>query len=103
MQDYDVILTPTVAAPPLELGQISLTPGVDFETWGQRAAVFTPFTQIANHTGQPAMSVPLAMSDAGLPIGVHFIGRYGAEDLLFRLAGQLERAAPWHDRRPPIA
>lgn len=102
MANYDVILSPTLAAPPLELGRINLTPDCDFNTWGQRAAVFSAFTQIANFTGQPGMSVPLAMSQAGLPIGVQFLGRYGQEDLLFRLAGQLERAAPWAQRRPAL-
>lgn len=101
MRNYDVILSPTLADPPLPLGQIDLSPGVDFETWGKRVAQFTPFTQIANITGQPAMSVPLAMSSNGLPIGVQFIGRYGEEALLFRLAGQLEKAAPWRKRHPP--
>lgn len=102
MERYDVILTPTLAAPPLPLGQINLSPDCDFQTWGQRAAAFAAFTQIANQTGQPGMSVPLAMSKDGLPIGVQFLGRYGQEDLLFRLAGQLERAAPWSSRRPVI-
>lgn len=102
MQQYDVILSPTLAAPPLKLGQINLSPDCDFQTWGQRAAVFSPFTQIANMTGQPGMSVPLAMSQGGLPIGVQFLGRYGEEALLLRLAGQLERAAPWAARRPKI-
>jgi len=102
MQDYDVILTPTLGAPPLELGRINLTPDCDFKTWGDRTGAFAAFTPIANMTGQPAMSVPLAMSREGLPIGIQFIGRYGAEALLFRLAGQLERAAPWSRRRPQI-
>ncbi len=102
MQQYDVILSPTLAAPPLKLGQINLSPDCDFQTWGQRAAVFSPFTQIANMTGQPAMSVPLAMSRGGLPIGVQFLGRYGEEALLLRLAGQLEHAVPWAGRRPKI-
>lgn len=100
MANYDVILSPTLGAPPLRIGQIGLSPDVDFAAWGQRAASFSPFTQIANMTGQPAMSVPLAMSSAGLPIGVMFMGRYGDEALLFRLAGQLEDAAPWKDKRP---
>jgi amidase len=56
----------------------------------------------ANITGGPAMSVPLFWSSAGLPIGVHVMGRFGDDALLFRLAGQLERARPWRDRRPPV-
>ena len=103
MTGYDAILTPTLAAPPLPLGRINLTPDCGFEEWGQRAALFAGFTQIANFTGQPGMSVPLAMSRSGLPIGVQFLGRYGREDVLLRLAGQLERAAPWAGRRPAVA
>ncbi|WP_256869231.1 amidase [Sphingobium lactosutens] len=102
MARYDLILSPTLAAPPLELGRINLTPDVDFMAWGQRTAAFSPFTQIANMTGQPAMSIPLAMSSTGLPIGVMFMGRYGDEATLFRLAGQLEKATPWQDRRPAL-
>lgn len=102
MADYDVILSPTLAKPPLELGQINLTPGVSFEEWGMRAATFSPFTQIGNFTGQPSMSVPLGMSSDALPLGMMFTGRYGADDVLFRLAGQLERAAPWAGRKAPL-
>lgn len=102
METYDLILSPTLAAPPLELGRINLSPDADFRTWGERVAQFSPFTQIENMTGQPAMSVPLAMSASGLPIGVMFVGRYGEEATLFRLAGQLETAAPWAKRRPVI-
>lgn len=102
MTGYDMILSPTLAAPPLELGRINLSPDVDFAQWGQRTATFSPFAQIANMTGQPAMSVPLAMARSGLPIGVMFLGRYGDEAGLLRLAGQLESAAPWKDRRPRL-
>jgi amidase len=102
MADYDVILSPTLAAPPLMLGQINLSPGVPFPEWGQRAAMFSPFTQIANFTGQPSMSVPLGTSGNGLPIGMLFTGRYGEEALLYALAAQLERAAPWSARRPQL-
>jgi Asp-tRNA(Asn)/Glu-tRNA(Gln) amidotransferase A subunit family amidase len=102
MADYDVILSPTLATPPLELGRIDLSPDIDFRAWGERIATFSPFTQMANMTGQPSMSVPLAMSGSGLPMGVLFTGRYGQEALLFRLAGQLELAAPWIGRRPRL-
>jgi amidase len=61
---------------------------------------FVPYTPVFNVTGQPAMSVPLHWNEAGLPIGMHFVGRLGDEATLFRLAGQLERAQPWFDRAP---
>lgn len=98
MERYDVILSPTLGAPPVELGRIGLSPGIGFQEWGARVAVFSPFTQMANWTGQPSMSVPLGQSREGLPIGVMFTARYGEEALLFRLAGQLERAQPWNAR-----
>lgn len=62
----------------------------------------TPFTQIANFTGQPAMSVPLYWTSAGLPCGSQFVGRFGDEATLFRLAAQLEKEQPWFDKRPPV-
>jgi len=61
-----------------------------------------PNTQAFNNTGQPAMTVPLAWSSAGLPIGVQFAARMGAEAMLFRLAGQLEQAQPWFDKVAPL-
>jgi amidase len=67
-----------------------------------RTYAFVPFTPIFNATGQPAMSVPLHWTDTGLPIGTHLVGRFGDEGTLFRLAGQIERARPWTDRRPPL-
>jgi amidase len=95
---YDVWLTPTVAEPSPKLGS--------FEKDGEplfglnRAIDYVPFTPIANVTGQPAMSLPLHWNEAGLPIGVHFQGRFGDEATLFQLAGQLERACPWAGRLP---
>jgi amidase len=57
---------------------------------------------IANITGQPAMSVPLHWNTEGLPIGMHFLGRYADEATLFRLASQLEQHRPWADHRPTV-
>ena len=100
-ETHDVWLTPTLAEPPLPIGALAATyddPLVGFF----RASDFAPFTPLINATGQPAMSVPLYWNDAPLPIGSHFIGRFGDEATLFRLAAQLERARPWNERRPPI-
>lgn len=99
MQSYDLILSPTLAELPQPLGQLSLD---DVQRYMKTVPPFTPYTGIENMTGQPSMSVPLGMSRSGLPIGVMFSARYGDEATLFRLAGQLERAAPWAKRRPPI-
>ena len=101
LQDVDVILTPTMATPPIELGRIHLSnpdPGKDIEKLFQ----YIGFCQLFNASGNPAMSVPLAWNDDGLPIGIQFAGRFGDESTLFRLAGQLEQARPWFDKRPPI-
>ena len=98
-QTYDVLLTPTMAQPPVPIGWISLAHG-DMELYQQRQNGFGGFTALYNITGQPAMSVPLARTAGGLPVGMQFAAAVGREDLLFRLAGQLERAFPWADRRP---
>lgn len=95
MARYDLILSPTLAAPPVRIGLLGLSPDAGIGAWGKAVAEFTPFTGIYNATGQPSMSVPLGMSATGLPIGVMFSARYADEATLFRLAAQLERAAPW--------
>lgn len=121
-EEYDVLLTPTLASPPLTHGALQPTSverfmmkalgkikagsllnalgGVD--TIAEKAFEFIPYTPLFNATGQPAMSVPLYWNEEGLPIGMHFVGRYGDEATLFRLAGQLERAKPWFDRKPSL-
>jgi amidase len=97
--DHDLLLTPTVGAPPPELGWFTAEgPRVE----GQRIASFIPYTAQFNMTGQPAVSLPLHWTPAGLPVGVQLVAGYGREDLLVRVAAQLELAAPWADRRPPI-
>jgi amidase len=102
MHDWDVVLTPVVAEPPPALGTFDSPPDAPLAGF-LRAAEYVPFTPLANATGQPAMSVPLFWNADGLPIGAHFIGRFGDEATLFRLAAQLEAARPWADRIPPLA
>ena len=94
MQDYDIILSPTLANPPPKTGIHDLDHD-NMRQWGEAVSQFTPFTGLYNITGQPSMSLPLAMSESGLPIGVMMSGRYGAEATLFRLASQVETAQPW--------
>jgi amidase len=99
--DYDILVTPTVPMPPPPVGWIF----EEDDPWGQfaRAGLVVPFTAPVNITGQPAVSVPLHWSEAGLPIGVQLIGRPADEATLIRLSAQLEDARPWADRRPPIS
>jgi amidase len=101
MQNYDAWLTPTLAAPPIPLGLINVNepdPLVAFAP----AVDYVPFTPIQNLTGQPAISLPLAMSAEGLPIGMMFSARFGDEATLFRLAAQLEKELPWAGRKPKV-
>ncbi len=99
MADYDVILSPVFAQPVIGLGQIDLSPA-DIGAWTAAITGYSPFTALANWTGVPAMSLPLAHDADGVPIGVMVTGRYGAEGLLLALAAQVEAAAPWGARRP---
>lgn len=99
---HDLWLTPTLALPPRPLGWHDPTPDDPLRGW-RRSAQFAPFTATCNLTGQPAMSVPLYWNQEDLPIGSHFVGRFGDEATLFRLAAQLEQARPWAGRRPPVA
>ncbi len=99
---FDVLVTPTLAEPPAPLGTFDSPPGEPLAGLF-RAAAYVPFTPPFNATGQPGISLPLHWNDAGLPIGVQFVGRLGDEETLLALAGELERAAPWAGRRPPVA
>ena len=98
---FDLWLTATLGQPPVELGTLVYRGGDPFEL-RRRCAQFSPFTWLANASGQPAVSVPLHWSRSGLPVGVHFVARWGEEATLLRLARQLERARPWADRRPGV-
>jgi amidase len=100
--DYDVLLTPTVTDPPVPLGTFDSPPDNPLAGF-YRAIEFAVFAPLCNITGQPAMSVPLFWNDDNLPMGSHFIGRFGDEATLFRLAAQLEEARPWAGRRPPVS
>jgi len=102
MLDYDVLLTPVLAKPPLPLGSFDSTPEEPMKAL-ETTTEWVLFTQVCNATGQPAMSVPLYWTDDNLPVGVQFISRFGDEATLFRLAAQLEEARPWADRRPPVS
>jgi Asp-tRNA(Asn)/Glu-tRNA(Gln) amidotransferase A subunit family amidase len=100
LTEFDLLLAPALARPPATLGTLGLSPD-DLAAYRREVSTYSPFTAIANITGQPSMSVPLYWTSAGLPIGALFTGRYGEESILLRLAAQLEAAQPWvHNRAP---
>jgi amidase len=99
-QEVDVVLTPTLASPPVPIGWQDAVEGPIEQLL--RNAEFTPFTSIANLTGQPAVSLPLHWTVEGLPVGVQAIGPPAGDALLLRLAAQIEAARPWRERRPPL-
>jgi amidase len=121
-EDYDLLLTPSLAGPPVPVGSLTTPPA---KRLAGRAVLklrlgrllretglvdqvarenlrHVPYTQLANLTGRPAMSVPLHWTAGGLPLGVQFVGPLGGEGTLFSLAAQLERAQPWAHREPPL-
>jgi amidase len=101
--DHDVLITPTLAKPPIEVGSLRPSEGEPPIQMLMNSAAWVPFTPVFNVTGQPAISLPLHQSQGGLPVGVQFVGAPAGEELLLSLAGQLEQARPWIDRRPPTA
>jgi amidase len=100
LEKYDVFLSPTIARTHLPLDTVRMDQGL--ERYQEGLAAMVRFTAVCNVTGVPAMSLPLDETDDGLPIGLHFVGRLGSEDMLFSLAAQLEQARPWRGRRPPL-
>ena len=95
-----VVSPTTLPAPPPKLGYFDQNG--DVQTFTERVSEYLSITPLHNATGTPAMSVPLHWTSEGLPVGVHFAGRYGEEAMLLRLAAELEAAAPWFDRLPPL-
>jgi len=101
VEGHDLLLTPTLAEPPPRIGEFTSTAEDPLKV-GRRSLPFMTFTAPFNATGQPAVSLPLSWNGDGLPVGVQLVAAYGKEDLLIRLASQLEVAHPWKDRWPPV-
>ncbi len=102
LENYDVILTPTMPSPPQRLGGALRLNHSDSKEFSAAIAQTVGYTQFYNATGNPAISLPLHWSEAGLPVGVQFAARYGDDPLLLSLAAQLEQARPWAQRRPNL-
>jgi amidase len=100
LEDYDMHLTPALGSPPVRLGEIDQD--AKWDEVIEQLFDYVAFTPVANFSGLPAMSVPTHWTGSGLPVGTHFAGRHGAEAELLALAGQLERAMPWGQRKPPV-
>ena len=100
---YDLLVTPTLGQLPAPHGTLdSDDPDHTARSWLRRIFEYGPFTAAFNISGHPAISLPIGQSREGLPIGVQLVAGYGREDLLLRMAAQLEVAAPWHTRVPPV-
>jgi amidase len=100
--DHDVLITPTLAKPPIEIGALRPAEGEPPIQMLLNSAGWVPFTPVFNVTGQPGISLPLHQTADGLPVGVQFVGPPAGEEMLLSLAGQIEAARPWADRRPPL-
>jgi amidase len=98
-EGWDLLVTPTVGRQHPKLGELKTKRGNPFV---EGSLPMLGMTVPYNVSGQPAISLPLGMTKEGLPIGVQLVAAYGREDILFRVASQLEKALPWADRRPPL-
>ncbi len=104
MEQYDLILCPTMGNLPPKLGEIDANshPEWDYETWTREKGRYTHFTNLFNATGQPSISIPLFESRTGLPIGMELSGRIGEDMTVLQAAEQLERMLPWRQRMPEM-
>ena len=100
-REFDVLLSPVTITPPPKIGYLDPV-NVEPREFNQRQSLVFGYTPPFNMSGQPSFSLPLGFSKDKLPIGMMFTGRFGDEATLFRLAGQIEQARPWGERRPPI-
>jgi amidase len=100
-EPFDVVITPTMPQPPVKLGTFNQD-GMGADGFLHLIGPHTAFTMPFNVSGQPAISLPLHWTEDGLPVGVQFAARYAEEAVLMRLAGQIEKARPWIQRRPPV-
>jgi len=98
---FDLLLSPTTAAPPPAIGYLTSTPEEPLRAF-VRAAPFGAFTFPFNMSGQPAISLPMHWTANDLPVGCQLVAGYGREDLLLRVSAEIEQAAPWAGRRPRV-
>jgi len=101
-QDYDLLLTPSLAQLPVPLGIIHQSQENSIENWKYGTAQFNAFTNLFNVTGLPAISLPLCQSSNNLPVGIQFAAGFGEEALLIQVASAFEEALPWAERKPPV-
>jgi amidase len=99
--DYDILVAPVLAQPTPPLGTLVFDP-TDPDESHAAMLCFMPFTAQFNMSGQPAIALPMHRTANGLPVGVQLVAAFGREDMLIRVASQLEQAAPWSDFRPPL-
>lgn len=102
-EGYDILLTPTMAEPPALIGRFGHASEdyVGYRTGPGGVFAYSPYCAAFNASGQPAVSVPFHWTADGLPVGIHLAARFGADELLFSVCAEIERARPWFDRRPP--